>query len=95
VKELGTIPTAVNINFDKFWDAKNGRFASKDTIDGLVKQAGLVDKDGVITFCNTGHLASIAWFGLSEIAGLKGVRLYDGSMSQWTLDPARPVVLHN
>ena len=95
VKELGTIPSAVNINFDKFWDAKTGRFASKETIDGLVKQAGLVDKDGVITFCNTGHLASIAWFGLSEIAGLKGVRLYDGSMSQWTLDPARPVVLHN
>jgi thiosulfate/3-mercaptopyruvate sulfurtransferase len=95
VKELGTIPTAVNINFDKFWDKDTGRFASKATIDGLVQQAGLVDKDGIITFCNTGHLASIAWFGLSEIAGLKGVRLYDGSMSQWTLDPSRPVVLHN
>jgi thiosulfate/3-mercaptopyruvate sulfurtransferase len=95
VKELGTIPTAVNINFDKFWDAQNGRFASKATIDGLVKQAGLVDKDGVITFCNTGHLASIAWFGLSEVAGLKHVRLYDGSMSQWTLDPSRPVVVQN
>jgi thiosulfate/3-mercaptopyruvate sulfurtransferase len=95
VKELGTIPTAVNINFDKFWDAQNGRFASKATIDGLVQQAGLVDKDGVITFCNTGHLASIAWFGLSEVAGLKHVRLYDGSMSQWTLDPSRPVVVQN
>jgi thiosulfate/3-mercaptopyruvate sulfurtransferase len=95
VKELGTIPTAVNINYDKFWDAQNGRFASKATIDGLVKQAGLVDKDGVITFCNTGHLASIAWFGLSEVAGLKHVRLYDGSMSQWTLDPSRPVVVQN
>jgi thiosulfate/3-mercaptopyruvate sulfurtransferase len=95
VKELGTIPTAVNINFDKFWDAQNGRFASKATIDGLVQQAGLVDKDGVITFCNTGHLASIAWFGLSEVAGPKHVRLYDGSMSQWTLDPSRPVVVQN
>lgn len=95
VKELGTIPTAVNINFDKFWDAQNGRFASKATINGLVQQAGLVDKDGVITFCNTGHLASIAWFGLSEVAGLKHVRLYDGSMSQWTLDPSRPVVVQN
>jgi thiosulfate/3-mercaptopyruvate sulfurtransferase len=95
VKSLGTIPTAVNINFDQFWDNANGRFASKDAIAALVEQAGVVDKDGVITFCNTGHLASIAWFGLSEVAGLKGVRLYDGSMSQWTLDPARPVVVQN
>ncbi|MBN9307259.1 MAG: sulfurtransferase [Devosia sp. 67-54] len=95
VKELGTIPTAVNINFDKFWDPQTNRFASKAAIEALVQQAGLVDKDGVITFCNTGHLASIAWFGLSEVAGLKHVRLYDGSMSQWTLDPARPVVVQN
>jgi thiosulfate/3-mercaptopyruvate sulfurtransferase len=95
VKELGTIPTAVNINFDKFWDAKTGRFANKEAIEGFIAEAGLVDKDGIITFCNTGHLASIAWFGLSQIAGLKGVRLYDGSMSQWTLDPQRPVVIQN
>lgn len=93
VRELGTIPTAVNINFDKFWDAGTGRFASRDAIDALVKAVGLTDKDGIISFCNTGHLASIAWFGLSEVEGLKNVRLYDGSMSQWTLDPARPVVV--
>jgi thiosulfate/3-mercaptopyruvate sulfurtransferase len=95
VQSLGTIPTAVNINFDSFWDKDNGRFASKEAIAALVQAAGVTDKEGVITFCNTGHLASIAWFGLSEIAGLKGVRLYDGSMSQWTLDPARPVVVQN
>lgn len=94
VKELGTIPTAVNLNFDKFWDATDGRFASKDAIGALVKEAGVTDEDGIISFCNTGHLASIAWFGLSEVEGLKNVRLYDGSMSQWTLDPARPVVVH-
>lgn len=95
VKELGTIPTAVNLNFDSFWDKDNGRFASKATIDSLVQRAGVTDTNGIITFCNTGHLASIAWFGLSEVAGLKGVRLYDGSMSQWTLDPQRPVVVQN
>lgn len=95
VQSLGTIPTAVNINFDKFWDPQNKRFASKEQIAALVQQAGLTDENGVITFCNTGHLASIAWFGLSEVAGLKNVRLYDGSMSQWTLDPARPVVVQN
>ena len=50
------------------------------------------DSEGFISFCNTGHLASIAWFGLSEVEGLPNVRLYDGSMSDWTSDPSRPVV---
>jgi thiosulfate/3-mercaptopyruvate sulfurtransferase len=94
VKQLGTVPSAVNINFDQFYDASKPAFASADTVATLVKQAGVSDKTGVITFCNTGHLASIAWFALSEVGGLKNVRLYDGSMSQWTLDPARPVVTH-
>jgi thiosulfate/3-mercaptopyruvate sulfurtransferase len=58
-----------------------------------VKAAKVSDENGIITFCNTGHLASIAWFGLSEVEGLKNVRLYDGSMSDWTTDPSRPVVV--
>lgn len=93
VKEYGTLPTAVNIDFDQFWDAKTHTFASKAQIDALIQKAGLEDKQAIITFCNTGHLASIDWFGLSQIAGLPGVRMYDGSMSQWTSDPSRPVVI--
>ncbi len=92
VKALGTIPTAVNINFPNFWNAEAGRFATREAILEQVKAVGLSDENGIIAFCNTGHLASIAWFGLSEVAGLKNVRLYDGSMSEWTLDPSRQVV---
>lgn len=91
VKTLGHIPSAVNINFDKFYDVDNASFASKEAIAELVKAAGIEGQDEVISFCNTGHLASIAWFGLSEVEGLN-VRLYDGSMSEWTQDPSRPVV---
>ncbi|HTJ57906.1 MAG TPA: sulfurtransferase [Devosiaceae bacterium] len=94
VKELGSIPTAVNINFTSFYDDKTATFVDKNTIDGLLKKAGLEGKDNIITFCNTGHLATLAWFGLSQVEGLKNVKLYDGSMSQWTLDPSRPVVVH-
>jgi len=69
--------------------------ASAAEIAEFVKASGAATDKGLIAFCNTGHLASIAWFGLSEVEGLKNVRLYDGSMSQWTLDPARPVVVQN
>jgi thiosulfate/3-mercaptopyruvate sulfurtransferase len=92
VKELGTIPTAVNINFDKFYDPANASFASADVIAKLAHDAGVTQDSDFIAFCNTGHLASIAWFGLSEIEGFKKVRLYDGSMAEWTTDASNPVV---
>jgi thiosulfate/3-mercaptopyruvate sulfurtransferase len=92
VQALGHIPTAVNINFDQFYDVQNASFASPETIAALLNQSGGASDDGLIAFCNTGHLASIAWFGLSEVQGIDKVRLYDGSMSQWTADPSRPVV---
>lgn len=95
VQKLGTVPTAVNINFDKFYHPENPSFASAAEIAEFVKASGAATDKGLIAFCNTGHLASIAWFGLSEVEGLKNVRLYDGSMSQWTADPSRPVVASN
>ena len=44
-----------------------------------------------ITYCNTGHLASGAWFVLSEIMKNPNVSVYDGSMYEWTTEK-RPVV---
>lgn len=46
----------------------------------------------VVAYCNTGHLAATDWFVLSEILHHPDVRLYDASLSQWTHDPARPMV---
>jgi len=39
-----------------------------------------------ITYCNSGHLASGGWFVLHELLGNDNVKLYDGSMHEWTLD---------
>ncbi len=48
-------------------------------------------KDGpgaeTISFCNTGHWAATNWFALSELAGRPNVKLYAGSMVDWTQDP--------
>jgi thiosulfate/3-mercaptopyruvate sulfurtransferase len=44
-----------------------------------------------ITYCNTGHLASGAWFVLSEVMKNPSTRLYDGSMTEWAAE-SRPVV---
>lgn len=91
VRALGTIPGAVNIEHSRLYDAEKASFASKETVAGLAEGVGLEADEANITFCNTGHWASIAWFALSEVQGNKNTKMYDGSMAEWTADPARPV----
>ncbi len=90
-RAAGTLPGAVHIDNTAFYSAADQRFVSADAVRDLAAQAGLPLAPSPITFCNTGHLATVSWFALSEIAGVPGVRLYDGSMSEWTADPARPL----
>lgn len=85
----GTIPTAVNIENSSFYSA--GGFTAADAINKLTSGAGLAPKEESIAFCNTGHWASVVWFGLSEVEGRDNVAMYDGSMAEWTKDEANPV----
>ena len=91
VRTAGTIPGAVNIEHSDLYSAEHGRFAEAETVEALASRVGLGADKKNITFCNTGHWASIAWFALSEVLGNKNTRMYDGSMAAWTADPSRPV----
>ncbi len=57
----------------------------------LEKLYAAVPQGPVISYCNTGHSAAANWFVLSEVLGRDEVALYDGSMTDWTQDPDRPV----
>lgn len=59
----------------------------------LEKLFAAVPATPVINYCNTGHQAATNWFVLSEVLGRPGVSLYDGSMSEWTQEPDRPVAV--
>ena len=91
VRAAGTIPGAVNIEHSKLYDAQNASFANREKVEALVREAGFNLDDENITFCNTGHWASLPWFALSEVLGNKNTRMYDGSMAEWAADPARPI----
>lgn len=91
VAALGTLPGAVNIPHANFYSSEYARFAQPETVAALIEAVGLTANEENIAFCNTGHWASVAWFGLSEILGNKNTTMYDGSMAEWTLDPSRPV----
>ena len=88
-RAAGTLPGAVHIENVAFYSAAERRFVPADRVRALAAAAGAAEAP--IAFCNTGHLASVAWFALSELAGIEGVRLYDGSMAEWSADPARPL----
>jgi len=87
----GTIPGAVNLPQEKITKDNGGFFADSGTIGKLLAAVG-IKKDGpAITFCNTGHWASLGWFVEHELRGNEQTRMYDGSMVDYTSDPALPV----
>lgn len=66
------------------------RFLEKDKLAALARGLGIDPGKPVISYCNSGHLASGGWFIMHELFGNKNTRLYDGSMHEWTLEK-RPV----
>ena len=55
----------------------------------LAKGMGIDTGAETITYCNSGHLASGGWFIMHELMGNKKVKLYDGSMNEWTLNKGK------
>jgi thiosulfate/3-mercaptopyruvate sulfurtransferase len=88
VKTYGHIRGALNLDSAAFYDDKANRLKPKADIAAIA--ASLPDGP-VVSYCNTGHWAATNWFVLSELLGRKQVRLYYGSMVEWTADARRPV----
>jgi thiosulfate/3-mercaptopyruvate sulfurtransferase len=87
-KAYGHIPGALNLDSASFYDPASNRLRSKDELASI---AAALPAGPVVSYCNTGHWAATNWFVLSEILGRKDVKLYDGSMVEWTADGRRPV----
>ncbi len=50
----------------------------------IFKQQNISSEQPTIAYCNTGHLASGAWFVSHEILKNEHAKLYAGSMNEWT-----------
>jgi thiosulfate/3-mercaptopyruvate sulfurtransferase len=84
----GHIPGAVNVDSARFYDPVTNRLKPRAE---LAAAAAAIPEGPAVTYCNTGHWAATDWFVLHELLGRKDVRLYDGSMVEWTSHADRPV----
>jgi thiosulfate/3-mercaptopyruvate sulfurtransferase len=85
----GHIPGAVSLDSATFYAAATNRLRPQAELASLAASA--VPAGPTVAYCNTGHWASTDWFVLSEILGRKDVKLYYGSMVDWTSDASRPL----
>jgi thiosulfate/3-mercaptopyruvate sulfurtransferase len=86
--QAGRLPGSINIEGAQAYDGARNGLKDKGELERLFAPAG---EGAVIPFCNTGQAAATDWFVLAEVLGRPDVKLYDGSMSEWTADPGRPV----
>lgn len=83
----GTLKGAVNLEYTKWFAPDGATFISTEEARRVAAASPLNPQQDTVSFCNTGHWAATNWFALSEVLGQKHVRLYAGSMVDWTQSP--------
>jgi thiosulfate/3-mercaptopyruvate sulfurtransferase len=91
----GHLPTAKNFPL-VFMVNSQGPVANFYSQEEVLKVAELSKIDTTkptVMYCDSGGSATIGWFIWHELLGNQNVRLYDGSMHEWTSDASRPVAV--
>ena len=92
VDKNGHIPSAKSFPTELITNKKMPvKFLSISQLQETFNALGIKSDTNSITYCNSGHMAAGGWFAMYALLGNENVKLYDGSMHQWTLEK-RPVV---
>ena len=87
----GRIPGSTSVPAQQLFDPETWRFCRRDEL--AHELAGLVGpgaEENVIAYCGGGISATVDVFALF-LLGRDDVRLYDGSLTEWSADPALPL----
>lgn len=88
----GHIPTAANIPWSKAAN-EDGSFKSDADLKALYEGAGVDLAKDTIAYCRIGERSAHSWFVLHELLGVKNVRNYDGSWTEYGSLVGVPVAL--
>jgi thiosulfate/3-mercaptopyruvate sulfurtransferase len=89
----GHIASSVNVPASEsgsILDPESLTYLPLDQIRAKFEEVGALDKERVITYCGGGIAASSAAFAL-HLIGVDNVAVYDGSLSEWAVDPSLPM----
>jgi thiosulfate/3-mercaptopyruvate sulfurtransferase len=86
----GRIPGSVNVPAAALLDDQTGRFLPADALRAALAGGGVPDDQPLVAYCGGGISATVDLFALS-LVGRDDAKLYDGSLTEWTADPALPV----
>jgi thiosulfate/3-mercaptopyruvate sulfurtransferase len=78
----GHIPGARNVPWSKACN-EDGTFKSYDDLKALYGAAGIEESKPAISYCRIGERSSHTWFALKYLLGVKDVKNYDGSWTEW------------
>jgi len=87
----GHIPGARNVPWGKCVQ-EDGTFKPLTGLrEVLLDQTGFSQDQKFITYCRIGERSSLTWFALKYLIGVKDVRNYDGSWTEWGNLVAAPI----
>ncbi|NOR26619.1 MAG: hypothetical protein GQ542_19955, partial [Desulforhopalus sp.] len=78
----GHVTGAVNVSTQDSLNADK-TFKPVAELKAMYEKAGVTADKKIITYCDTGVLATHSWFVMSELLGYKNVKVYDGSMREY------------
>ncbi len=84
----GHIPGSRNLPYGELFNA-DGTWKQGTTLTEAFAKAGVDMNKPMITSCGSGMTAAVVLFA-ARLAGKTDVSLYDGSWSEWGLDPETP-----
>ena len=87
----GRIPGSLNIPVGDVIDAETGALKPLGSLEERFSAEGLRKDQKIIAYCGGGISATTLLFALQQ-SGYQDVALYDGSLMEWALDPALPMV---
>ncbi len=94
VARAGHLPDAVHLPYTLL--TRNGgssRLRDGATLDRVARVMDVPrDASPLVVYGNSGRVASLVWFVLSELLDHRDTRLYDGGMHAWAKAAGRPVV---
>ena len=81
-ERLGRIPGAKHLYFEHLLTA-NKCFRPADELRALFLACGVGSERDIVAYCRLSHRATVLYFALTELLGMKNVRIYDGSWIEW------------